>query len=166
MSLFNIDWSTQVNNLLPSEYRSNTVKKFIRALIEPVNTKSIEWDAFDTDVRKRAKFNGQILVLASALNNIYNINVAPFIRIETVVGQATTKFIYNQAENNTEFIYNQAEFQTLYFYNSTEVVTEIVDFKVLIPSTIYTSELEDRVRAEVNNYKLAGKRFTIEQYTP
>ena len=155
MSLFNANWRTQVTNLLPSFLRTTSVVDFIYCLVEPVRNKSAFFFAsIDNESRKRARFNSQVIVLQSALNNIFSVTSSPFIRVETIRG-AGGGFVYNQAENETKYVYNSGESNTGYVYNQGELLGT-VNFRVSIPSTIYTPELERRVKNEVNIYKLAG----------
>jgi hypothetical protein len=164
MSLFNLNWRTRVTNLLPSFKRSTSLTDFITALLEGLNLKAQEWFAFDLDVRKRSKFNSQVIVLQAALNNVFGISLAPFILVETVASFGQSVFIYNSAEGFLPtYIYDQSESNTVYFYNSSEITTGWA-FIVKIPIGIYTSELDRQVSAEVRTYKLAGISFSIETY--
>lgn len=164
MSLFNINWRTQVTNLLPSFKRSTSVIDYITSLLEPLKTAAITWFAFDVETRKRAKFNSQIIILRAALNNVFGISVAPFIDIQNNTSIGQTIFIYNSAEGfNPTYIYNSNENRTNYFFNSAEVGSTFA-FTVLIPVSIYTAELERQVTAEVESYKLAGLSFDVQTY--
>lgn len=163
MSLFNITWRTQVSNLLPWFKRITNVLDFLTALCEPLRTKATEWVTFDNDMRKRAKFNGQAMVLAAALNNIYGVTIAPFILVETVNNVGLTTFIYNDDEETT-FFYNTTEGITSFFYNDSEIILDY-DFVVSIPAGIYTVELDRQITSEVKTtYKLSGKKFITQSY--
>lgn len=163
MSLFNINWRTQANNLLPSFKRSVSLVDYITSLLEPLKTKASEWFTFDVKVKKRSKFNAQIVVLRAALNDIFGVSTAPYIDVVTETSLATHNYVYNDSENNTLYIYNDSENKPVYVYNDSEIV-EGNDFTVKIPTSIYTAELDRRIKAEVTIYKLAGKRFKTAQY--
>ena len=165
MSLFTITWRTQVTNLLPEFKRILNVLDFLTALCEPLKTKAAEWVTFDDDVKKRGKFNGQGVVLAAALNNIFGVTVGPFILIETVENTGITTFIYNTSEGqDPTYIYNEVEPQLATFiYNSAEI-NDTYDFVVNIPVGIHTAELERQITAETNTYKLSGKKFITDTY--
>lgn len=167
MSLFNINWLQVAKDITPSKLRSSSFTKFLRSLLHPLNQKSSENISFDNEIRKRSKFNSQIIVLRAALNNIFNISIAPFILIGSVNNKGV--FIFNESEGSPEFIYNEIEGNPLYIFNAAETVndiTENVDFVVQVPDTISTPELLSRVEAETRLYKLSGKRFTVKEYTP
>lgn len=163
MSLFNINWRTQATNLLPSFKRSTSLIDYITSLLEPLKTKASEWFSFDVKVKKRSKFNGQIVVLRAALNDIFGVSSAPYIDVETETSLGTHNYIYNDSENETLYFYNDSENKPVYIYNSSEI-TDGNDFTVKIPTSIYTTELDRRIKAEVTIYKLAGKQFKTVQY--
>lgn len=164
MSLFNISWRTQVNNLLFKDVRITNVIDYITSLLEPLKTKGAEWFSFDVDIRKRAKLNSQIIILAAALNDFYGITSAPFVLVETVQGTGSTVYFHNDVEGfNPIFIYNEAEQETVYIYNSSEIVNDH-EFVIKIPNSVHTPELERQIINETNTYKLAGKRFITQIY--
>lgn len=163
MSLFNITWRTQVSNLLPWFKRLTNLIDYITSLLEPLKTKAAEWVTFDNDIRKRAKFNGQAMVLAAGLNDIFGVTVAPFILVETVNNVGLTTFIYNDNEDITYFYNNTEPEGATFIYNQSEIILDY-DFVVSIPAGIYTAELDARITAEVKTYKLAGKKFITQTY--
>lgn len=166
MSLFSTNWRIQITRLLPARKRSTSVIDWLTALSEPVETKSTEMAAFDAEIRKRALWNGQIVVLQAALNNIFGVVSAPFILVETRISLAGIQYTYNSAEGlNPWYVYNETEgnYDTAYFFNNAEL-DDGNDFVVRIPAGIYTAELDRRIKAEVRTYKLAGKSFTTETY--
>lgn len=167
MSLFSTNWRTQVTKLLPSLLRSTSLIDYITALISTVQTRSNEFASFDIDSRKRAKFNSQIIVLRAALNDIFGVTASPFILVQPVLSAGANSFVYNLAEAQPKYVYNAAEGETPgYIFNDGELQGSSFNFTVLIPSTIYTAELERQVRNEVEIYRLAGMTFNIIQYTP
>jgi hypothetical protein len=137
-----------------------TVKKFLYSLLEPLQTITDELKTFETNELKRAKWNGQKMVLQAALNDIFGITSAPFIIVETV--PSVFVYFYEASEATPVHFYEQVESSAVFFYEDSELLT--VSFRVLIPSGIHTAELERQVRAQTNLYKLAGKTFDIETY--
>jgi len=162
MSLFNISWRTQVNNLLPKDQRLSNLIDFITALLEPVITKSAEFFSFDVEIRKRVKFNAQIVVLGAALNELFGITVAPFILVQTISGTGSTTFIFNSTEGfNPTFIHNISENTPTYIFNSSEII-DTHEFVISIPASVHTPQLERQVINEVNILKLSGTRFIVQ----
>jgi len=140
------------------------VKDFLASLVKPLQTNSSAMDSFDTEYRKRAKFNGQKIVLQEALNDIFGVTSAPYIYIEVTRDIGENLFFFETSESQPVYFSETSEDDPVYFYEDSELPEGNYDFIVYIPSGIHTAELERRVRAEVNIYKVAGTRFTIDTY--
>lgn len=164
MGLFATDWRKQVERLLPSFKRGTSTIDWLTSLVVPLFTNGTTWDAFDTEIRKRARFNGQKMVLQAALNDIFGVISAPYIIVESQHSVVVNVFIYNEGEGLNRFSYNEGETTPpLYTFNESET-PDTFDFLVKIPSGIHTAELERRVTEETRTYKLAGKTFDVITY--
>lgn len=164
MSLFTTDWRVQITRLLPSFKRGTSIIDWLTSLVAALFTKGTEWDTYDTEIRKRARFNGQKMVLQAALNDIFGVTSAPFILVESQHSIVVNVFIFNEAEGLHRYSYNEGEFTPpLYIFNESET-PDAFDFLVKIPSGIHTAELERRVTEETRTYKLAGKTFDVITY--
>jgi hypothetical protein len=141
-----------------------TVVKFITALLEPLQTLSTGMKTFETEQLKRAKWNGQKIVLQAALNDLFGITMAPFILIETNQSPGQNTYFYEESESVPVYFHEEIEGDPVYFFESSELPVIDYDFKVLIPVGIWTTELERRVKASTYLYKLAGPKFIIETY--
>lgn len=164
MGLFQTNWRTQAINLLPPILRSGTMSDFLSALVHPLQT-DIDVNAFfDSDIRTKAKINGQIMVLAAGLNYIFGVTVAPFILISTYLNP-TRLFSRNEIEIYAPF-YSSNESILIppsYSFNEADTVVE-TNFIVKIPIGIYSTDVNNQCRNYVNIFKLAGKNFTIQTY--
>jgi hypothetical protein len=162
MSLFATNWRTQIERLLPPFKRSVSVLDFLESLLVGLATAGSTWDAFDIEIRKRARFNGQKIVLQAALNDIFSVSG---IIIETQTSLIQKVFTYNEAEVIPPiYSFNESEsIPTIYTFNESEIPDDF-DFIVLVPVGIHTAELERRIREEVKTYKLAGKLFDYQTY--
>lgn len=160
MGFFSTNWRTQVNKLLPPEMRSNSLVDWITSLINPIQTVMDNNLFWESDIRKRARFNSQKLVLQAALSYIFSMSII----VETGTSPAYNNFVYNESEGINQFSFNETESNLpIYTFNDTEVV-DAYDFTVKIPIASYTTELERRVKAEVTRYKLGGKTFNVVTY--
>ncbi len=164
MGLFGTDWRKQVERLLPSFKRGASTIDFLTALCAPLFTNGATWDTFDTDIRKRARFNGQKMVLQAALNDIFGVISAPFILVETQHSVVVNVYVYNEGEGLTKYSYNESETTPPIFTFNESELPDSYDFLVKIPAGIHTAELERRVREETRTYKLAGKTFNVITY--
>lgn len=140
------------------------VKKFITSLLAPLQTMTDGMKTFETQEVKRAKWNGQKIVLQAALNDLFGVTSAPFIIIETNQDPSQNTYFYEQSENVPVYFTEESENDPLYFFESSEPPIEDYDFKVLIPTGIHTAELERQVIAQTKLYKLAGPKFLVETY--
>jgi hypothetical protein len=141
-----------------------SLKEFLAALLFPLQSLTTSMDSFDTLMKKSAKFNGQKMVLQAALNDLFSITVDPKILIENNFANANENYFYNTAETTKQYFFNSAELDAFYFFNTAETTSQSYDFKVLIPISLYNSELERRVKNETTLLKLAGTRFIIQTY--
>lgn len=139
------------------------LKDFLASLVKPLQTNSESLDDFETEYKKRAKFNGQKIVLQEALNDIFEVTSAPYIIVETSQEIGDILYFYEPSELSPVYFSEPSELDPVYVFEASEI-TEGYDFKVKIPSGIYTAELNRRVTAETNLYKLAGKKFITETY--
>lgn len=140
------------------------LKDFLAALVSPLQTNTDSLKTFETEQTKHAKWNGQKIVLQAALNDLFVVTTAPYIIIETNPDIGDNTFFYEPSELSPVYFSEPSENDPTYFFESSELGVFDYDFKVLIPTGIWTTELERQVRAQTNLYKLAGKIFIIETY--
>lgn len=139
------------------------LRDFLSALVFPLQSLTAEMNTFEADAKKRARFNGQKMVLEAGLNDIFGVTSDPKILVNNSATDRT-QAIYNDSELIDVYFYNSAENDPIYILNDSESSVVPYDFLVQIPTGIYSAELERRIRNEVTIYKLAGTRFSIEQY--
>ncbi len=137
-----------------------SVRDFITALLKPLQTVSDATELFEAEYNDRAHYNGQVIVLSAALNNIFGVSG---IYIETNRDISTNLYFYEESELSPVFFFEASENDPVYFFEASEITSDF-DFTVFIPIGIYTAELDRRVRAETQLYKVAGTRFNIDTY--
>lgn len=140
------------------------LKDFLAALLSPLQDNTDSLKDFETEQTKHAKWNGQKIILQAALNDLFSVTSAPYIIVETNQGVGINTFFYEPSELSPVYFSEPPETDPVYFFESSEVTAMDYDFKIKIPSGIWTAELERQVKAQTNLYKLAGKRFIIETY--
>lgn len=160
-------WRKELIKMLPPVMRGESIIDFLSSLVEPVQTLTDETAVFEVNTRTRLRYNGKVMVLQAALNEIHGITAAPFIRIETNRDpQGIPSFIYDESDGvPTMFFFDEGDAgPPAYLLPNPEDANIIPDFRVLIPSGIWTQDLEDTIRADVQLYKIAGQLFEIIQY--
>lgn len=164
MALFNVVWRTQVTKLLPPDQRGSNLIDFLESLVIGLDTRAVEFLAFETDVRKRAVWSGQKIVLQAALNDILGIIIAPFIIVVPNQNTQFAQFFRNFSEpTSTKFSRNFSEISPtpIFLFNFSEISASGTDFTVEIPAVHHTQEVENQIEGEVKKIKLAGKLFNI-----
>jgi len=160
-------WAKEVVKMLPPVMRGVSYIDYLASLVQPIQYKTDELISQEQELEIRLKYQGQIMVLAASLNEINSITVAPFIRIETNRDAAATPtYVYAESDGIPTWTIQQSPTPTDYITPDPKQSNTIPDFRVLIPSTLWTQTLEDTVRADTQLYKIAGKLFEIKQYTP
>jgi len=160
MGFFNLTWKTQINRIMPPVMRGVNTIDFVGALVEGLQFNSIEYSDFEDELRTRARYNGKKLVLQAALNEIFGIIAAPFIIIAWRRGIASPTYFHPIVNDNTAYFFPLSDLTTAFFHAESDAGTG-KDFTVEIPSGIHTTELEQKVNAEVIAYKIAGVSFDI-----
>lgn len=164
MSFFSTIWRNQITKLLPPEVRSNSLTDWLTSLTWPLQVTLSGNSDWEQEIRRRARYNSQKIVLQDALNTIFS-QPANTIIVETNQSLVEANYTYNEAEGIDVFSYNESEIGNppIYLYNESEAVAGY-DFLIKVPVGIYTAELDRQITAEVNTYKLAGKLFDIVTY--
>lgn len=148
-------------NIIPG---GSQLKDFLASLVKPLQTNTDSLKTFETQTTKAAKWNGRKIVLQSALNDLFGITSPPYIYIEWNRSIATNLYFYEASELVPVYFSEVAENDPVYMAEDSELGTVDYDFIVYIPIGIWTTELERRVRAYTNLYKLAGPNFIIDTY--
>lgn len=150
--------------LLPPVLRGEKLQAIVKALIKPLQTLNDEFVIYINDTFYLISFTGQVIYLEKVLNDLYDSSLRRiYIQNGTLLG--LPPYIYNVVENRERYIYrkNETNPNQLYLRNIQEY-TSSNDFIVFVPSGINTPQLETQIKAIVNRYKLAGKRYSIQTF--
>jgi len=165
MSKYNINFASLARLLLPSVMRSAVkINSILRAIVKPLQTLNNRFNLLRTRTDYQVLFDSRVIYLEKLLNDFFDNSLR---RIYIGDGSLVPRpeFIYNIVENRPPvFIYNRAEAQPpVYMRNRAESVSSL-DFIVYVPLGILNPQNEQQIRAWVNRYRLAGKRFSIEGF--
>ncbi len=112
----------------------------------------------------KMQHNGQICYLRGALNDAFDPQQRRILIGDRYSYDAT--YIYTEAEAIDRIIYTQDEVnagsETLVLHPETDLAGTSADFKVLVPADLDFNETA--MRAVIDFYKLAGKRYSIDTY--
>lgn len=140
------------------------LKDFLAGLTEALQTNGDSMVDFESEQIKHAKWNGRKIVLQAALNDLFGVTSPPYIIIETNQDIARGLFFFEDVELQPVYFSERIENDPIYFFEESEVLAVDYDFKILIPSGIWTTEVERRIKAYTRLYKLAGPKFITEVY--
>lgn len=151
---FNVDYKKLAVLLLPTIIRKAKLVAFIQILLAPLVSLHYNWNQARRSALYKLAHNGQVCYLRKVLNDEYDPSSR---RIEIVDGN---KF-------RRAYIYTHAEQKPLYLGKinlrpSTDFEDTGVDFTILVPSDVIYDEYD--LKALVDFYKLASKRYKIEEY--
>lgn len=151
---YNLDINRLVELLTPTFLRQKKHLAWLKVLHSPL-TKVI--DDFNEN-RKQNLYNlahnGQVCHLRKALNDRFDVSQR---RIKITEGNRYKRpYIYTDAERKPKYL------GVIYLRDDADYGDTGVDFIVQIPADLFYNEYE--MRALIDFYKLASKRYKIEKY--
>lgn len=145
---------------LPFKRRTDITISWLKAQLAPLQEKADEFAAKCTDWDFRVKYNSQQKVLASLLNKLFD-PTSKRIRVETVSDLIGAVVLFHDTElPEASVIYHDSETEPVpVIINHDSETAAAVDFRVFVPTSLTGDE--DRIRAWINQYKLADKQYEI-----
>jgi hypothetical protein len=136
---------------------------WLRVLVSPLTAVNELFRTFVAGTRYSMYLTGQVVYLEKYLNDLYD----PIsIRIYIEDGDASVPlYLDNKPDAQPIIVYNKSEAQTAPILLNRADLANDDDFIIVIPYSNITSTGESLIRARVNQYKQAGKRYSI-QVTP
>lgn len=151
---FNIDFQKLVLWFLPFKLRKPKNVAILSAMVAVLQQIHGNW----LNKRERNLYllahNGQTCYFRKALNDAFDNELR---RIQIVNGNVFEEvYIFTEPENEPEYLD-----APLFIYGSQDYAETAVDFIVRVPAEIVDTQLIE-LRAEIDYYRQAGKRFKIE----
>ena len=154
-SIFNIDYRKLVALLTPPALRKTRLLALLEALILPVRTSYGRFGNNRTSNLYKLAHNGQVCYLRKALNDRFDPSLR---RIYIAEGNKYEReYIYTSAEQKPRYL------GTMYLRQAGDYADTGVDFRVVVPLDYDLENNVYQIRALVDFYKLAGKRYQIEK---
>ena len=158
---FNVNIKRLALLVLPTWLRRPLVGALIYAGVTPLGRLAQELRKYRSTTRYRLRHNGQVCKLRGVLNDEFD----PALRRITVEDRDSTTVI----EASIIYLREVARwimvpcrgFGTAIIHREGFSGTSGYDFWVNVPYELRTTGIETRMRAIINNYKLASKRYTI-----
>lgn len=147
-----------IKTIIPAPIRKQIVVDYAISLISPLNAVYLEFKATRVLLKKRMRFNGQVIVLENLLNDEFDLSLRR-IRIITTDDLLRKKYIGQPIENKPLWIAQPSENKPQYIGQWIEYQNMTgYHFTVEVPLGVYSQEELLKIKSRTNYYKLAGKR--------
>ena len=159
MTRYDIDYKRMALYITPIKLRNQLHMAFQYLLVSPISRLAKLFDSYRIDTNYRLHHNGQVCHLRAVLNDLFDPSMRR-IRIEDLDPQMEL-VIWLRNQNKPLMISNRA------LDNATVVSrrgfggADGYDFIVICPISLRGTIDETRLRAVLDQYKLASKRYTI-----
>jgi hypothetical protein len=160
---FDIDYEQYAALLAPVILRKPMMIAFLAALVKPVGELHALFLSYAGGIS--AKNNAQVCYMQGLLNDEFDYYQRR-IRVRTIDAGFHVKMLWKGAESNGRDVIMLSPDGTDSFLLLSEerASADGIDFEVVLPEMFYLSKKEEeRMRAIVNENKIASKRFIITQ---
>ncbi|TCI93686.1 hypothetical protein [Tenacibaculum sp. M341] len=150
---YKIDFNRWAIQLLPTYLRKPKIQAFLKVLMTPINKL---YDEFLKARKEDAVFlthNSQVCYLRKALNDTYDKSQR---RINIIDGNKfARRYVYTRVEQRPVF------FGKIFINSRDQYADTGVDFMVEIPSEVKRIKGEIEIRAFINRFNAATKRYNL-----
>ncbi|MBD5213110.1 MAG: hypothetical protein HDS74_08505 [Bacteroidales bacterium] len=158
---FNVNIKRLALLVLPTWLRRPLVGALIYAGVTPLGRLAQELRKYRSTTRYRLRHNGQVCKLRSVLNDEFDPSLR---RITIEDGESNSaieaSIIYCREEARWVMV-PRRDFGAVVIHRDGFSGTSGFDFWVNVPDELRIAGIETRMRAIINTYKLASKRYTI-----
>lgn len=160
---YNIDWLYIIRILVPPVYRTTNHLDWLQALLKPVRSLYSAFLTYKSDKMYFASIRFQKIYMEKMLNDLYD-NDNRRIYIEDAT-RLTAVYVANKALGYPPvYVHNSSvTHDPLWVYSKSSYVAQL-DFVVKVPVSIYSDLNLDQMKAYINDYKFAGKRYEIQSF--
>ncbi|QHB38506.1 hypothetical protein lotta81_gp048 [Flavobacterium phage vB_FspM_lotta8-1] len=157
--VFNIDFQKLSLLLTPIFWRKLAFVSYVYCFIEPLNVLHNEFKIFRKKSIYKIVHNGQVMLLEKVLNDAYDPEERRIYITDSIINDPL--HIYTEIEARPVYLDTQYLY-TFEVFNETEI-----DFYVVFPielkpiSPFDLLNFENIIKALINYYKLASKRYKI-----
>lgn len=162
---YKIDFFEVFKYLIPTRIRGAVHAAWLAALLKPLSTLNGRLETLVSQSRYFLAFNGQVILLEHVLNDRFDPGQRRIFIDDPLEDAILPTFVFNRVEGQPDlYIYNQVEGQPdTFVYNAVDFVTT-TDFLVMIPSDVFSTELEILIKSLVDEYRKAGSRYQIQTF--
>jgi hypothetical protein len=162
--IYDINFSDAASKLSPPNKREPKLLSWLKALLAPLQSlRDNIFDTYKSDLYKRARRNGQKIVLCKVLDNYLSITSEPKVYISDIT--TNTGFVVFDSSVLSSKVYSDQIYSDAYVYSG--YTYSAYDFVVNVPSAAYalaTDKEKDEFNQIIKDYKLYGTRYYITTY--
>ncbi len=159
---YDIDYKKLAVMLLPIVLRKAVITVFVYVLVKPVQMTANAFDKYRTDTDYRLSHNCQVCYLRAMLNDKFD----PLQRriVITDVPAVPSLLLYRRSQNRFQMAPLRSSGTAIKVGRRGYGGIDGYDFSIIVPQELLQDTIynEDRLRALVDTYKLASKRYTIQ----
>jgi hypothetical protein len=158
--MFEVNWSIVVNYLLPPLLRRSKISAYLNALLAPFKELNNTFNLWRADNLYKIRHSGQVCRLTAAINDAFD----PDSRRFYITDSGGYQVILINADEDGYPIYLFDDFQgsAEIIHNDSAYEGGEFDFVVFTPFNLSMPDYY-RLKALLDFYKLAGKRYDIVQ---
>lgn len=161
--MYSLNFNDIINKLTPTVFRFSVFLEYLYSSAAAIVGVHTSFRSLITITNNKLQFTGQTIYLEHYLNDEYD-HINRDIYIEDLTGYVDFNYLFNSNEQLQDiYVYNAAEtnLNQVYLFNESEYATDF-QFIVWIPSIVTYNE--ERLRAQIDYYKIAGKNYLIQTY--
>lgn len=152
--VFIIDFKRLVQLLLPTFLRKPKTVAWLQGITAPLRVLYADFTNNRAANIYKLSHNGQVCYLRKVLNDTFDPSLR---RIKIVDGNRFQReYIYTEAEQQPKYL------GTIYLRQSGDYSDSGVDFRVLVPDGFDIARNFPQMRATIDFYRLASKRYKIQ----
>lgn len=150
-------------SIMPFKLRNNTQDAWLSSLMQPIQTINTTFSELVKKHRYDLSFNGQVIYLEHIINDLFDTTLRRiYITDPTNAPNDNVYLTYiveGQPPVHTTYV---SENEPGLFIEYASESINFVDFIVKIPTSINTPQVINKMRGVINKYKIAGKKYSIE----
>lgn len=156
---YDVNYKKLALMLLPVKMRRVRMASYMYTCMAPVQRLSRLFDTYRSETDYRLKHNGQVCYLRAVLNDQFDIQERRIYIGE--VEELPTNTLYKREIGRFLYARPRSAGRPLMINRRGFDRSNLYDFTVVLPSILRGTVDESRLRAVVNTYKLASKRYLI-----
>lgn len=159
MTRYDIDYKKLALNITPIKLRNQLYMAFQYLVVSPISRLAKMFYTYRTDTNYRLHHNGQVCYLRAVLNDLFDSTLRR-IQIEDLAPQREL-VIWKRDQNKPIMISERSSGNAIIVSKRGFGGADGYDFVVICPLALRGVIDETRMRAVLDQYKLASKRYTI-----